>query len=403
LTGEGGSPGAEALIADNGETVVATGSFRVSDASGGRTGIMLVQHDLSATANQLKRIRSGVAFAAITTAIVLTLLIVAFLNQLVFGQLRRMETKMAAALAALGGEPLADPDARVDEITRFERQLKVYSERLEEVIAERTQSLRATNRELESANEAKSRLLANMSHELRTPLNSIIGFTGIMLVGCTGPLTEEQRRQLGFVSRSGKHLLALVEDLLDLSRIEAGGVTLTPRQFSVDVLMDDLITDAAHEAQRQSIDLSLSVAPEGMRMTTDDSRLAQVLRNLVDNAIKYTPAGGWVSVAARPTDDGRVRFSVADSGVGIRSEHQEWIFRAFTQTDEAAAHRVGGAGLGLSICRMLVHGLGGTIFVSSAEGQGSMFSVTVPADLPADHGPGGLIELSGPGCAGPEA
>ncbi len=379
LSAEGDVPS----IKDTHGTVITTGHFQVIDAFGNASGIMLVRHDLTSAATQLQAIRSGVAFAATTTAVILSILIIMLLDLLVFRRLLSMKSKMGEAVVRLGGPSQSEMTVgeRTDEITAFERQLDLYRDHLEATIELRTEGLQQANIKLAQANTAKSRMLANMSHELRTPLNSIIGYTGVVLKGLAGPLTEEQEKQLGFVSRSGKQLLALVEDILDLSQIEAGRIGLKPSRFTVGGIINDVVTDSLPAAQRKGLELISPGGHEDLEIETDCGRLEQVLRNLVDNAIKYTPEGS-VTVLAAPAGDNHVRFSVTDTGIGIAPEQHEWVFRAFTQTAETPEHRIGGVGLGLSICQLITRSLGGRLYLCSEKDKGSTVSVVVPRRLP---------------------
>ena len=373
-------------VEGEGDAVTALGGFPVKDVRGDKLGVMLVNHDLTPVAKQMRQMQYRVTVAALTTAAVLSVLIIVMVNLLVLKTLDRIRGTMSDTLSRLGvAAPLrsADTTKRVDEFTAFEEQLGYCRDNLEELVENRTADLRHTNLELTRASEAKSRLMANMSHELRTPLNSIIGYTGVVLQGFAGPLTAEQRLQLGFVARSGKQLLALIDDILDLSRIEAGRVSLEVSTFTADELIAEVVADSALHAERRGLALEVGERLLGVELETDHGRLAQVLRNLVDNAVKYTPEGS-VTVSAHLVSAGHVRFSVADTGVGIRPEHQERVFRAFTQTEEAGSIRVGGTGLGLSISRLIIRALGGTIYVTSVPDEGATFSFVVPQVLKID-------------------
>ncbi|MHB8765602.1 MAG: PAS domain-containing protein [Deferrisomatales bacterium] len=240
--------------------------------------------------------------------------------------------------------------------------------------------LRRTRDSAEVANRAKSQFLANMSHELRTPLNSILGYSQVVLDGLEGPLTPDQRDSLTRVERSARLLLHLVNEILDLSKIEAGRVETESLVFDPRSCVEELIAECAPWAQDKGLALSAAVAPAVPGLVVGDpERLRQVLVNLVENAIKFTPAGAVsVEVGVDSRDEAGVTlgFAVHDTGVGIAPELHGVVFEAFTQADESATRAYAGAGLGLAICQRLVPLLGGRIGVESTPGQGSRFSFT---------------------------
>jgi len=233
------------------------------------------------------------------------------------------------------------------------------------------------NDSLRRMTEVKSRVISNVSHEFRTPLNSIIGLTKMLLSELDGPLTDEQRKQLTFVRTSAESLAELVNDLLDLSKIEAGRVSLRPVCFTVDKLfgalrgmMRPLLTNPRVELQ--------FVAPEGLpELETDEGKVSQILKNFLSNAAKFTERGSIVVRAeAAPADT--IRFSVRDSGVGIAAADQDRLFEEFTQIENPLQQRAKGTGLGLSISRHLAGILGGRVWAESQLGQGSTFYLEVP-------------------------
>ncbi|MFI4932189.1 MAG: ATP-binding protein [Burkholderiales bacterium] len=261
-----------------------------------------------------------------------------------------------------------------------ERAVRDSNERLEQRVAERTRELREANERLMELDRMKSQFLATMSHELRTPLNSILGFTSLMREGMAGPLTDEQRRQLGFVHGSGEHLLALINDLLDLSRIESGRMDVAVERF-----------DFAAVAAEVGVNLKPLIAQKGLRlefgmpgslpMVGDRRKCYQVLLNLTNNAVKFTERGR-VRIEAS-VRDGRLHAIVIDSGIGIRPEQLKLLFEAFRQLDGSPRRLYEGTGLGLHLCRKLLDLMGGNIEVQSEFGTGSRFSFSVPLDLSA--------------------
>ncbi len=229
----------------------------------------------------------------------------------------------------------------------------------------------------ESADRLKSAFLATMSHELRTPLNSIIGFTGVLLQKIAGPLTAEQDKQLGIVRDSARHLLALINDVLDISKIEAGQLRLDCEPFDLRAALAQAGDIVRPLAARKGLDLRAEIAPSVGAWTGDERRLAQILINLLTNAVKFTEAG-QVTLRADIRGD-RLVLAVADTGIGIRPEDHEQIFQPFRQVDSGLGRRHEGTGLGLAICRRLAEKLGGTLAVESEPGKGSVFTLDLPA------------------------
>jgi signal transduction histidine kinase len=231
--------------------------------------------------------------------------------------------------------------------------------------------------QLESASRHKSEFLANMSHELRTPLNSIIGFSEVLGERMFGDLNGKQEEYLNDICTSGKHLLSLINDILDLSKIEAGRMELDVTTFDMPQAIDDAVTLMRERAGQRGIVIQAEVAEPVRDIRADERKVKQVLLNLLSNAIKFTPAGGRVDVRATQTD-GSIEVSVSDTGVGIAPEDQETVFEEFRQVGASAAKHEG-TGLGLALCRKFLELHGGTIWVKSQLGSGSTFTFTIPA------------------------
>ena len=229
--------------------------------------------------------------------------------------------------------------------------------------------------QLAAASQHKSAFLANMSHELRTPLNAIIGFTDVLRSEMFGAVNEKQREYLGDVLSSGRHLLSLINDILDLSKVEAGRMELELSEFSLEALIDEAVTLVRERAGQHGIELAREV--DGVDVVlADERKMKQVLLNLLSNAVKFTPDGGWVGVTARRYD-GEVEISVRDSGVGIAPEDLPKVFEEFRQVGAASA-KAEGTGLGLTLTRRLVELHGGRIWVESELGKGTTFAFRVP-------------------------
>jgi len=243
------------------------------------------------------------------------------------------------------------------------------------------QTLREKNQELASANQAKDRFLASMSHELRTPLNAIIGFTGTLLMRLPGPLSTEQERQLRTVQSSGRHLLSLINDLLDVAKIEAGKMEVHLSAVDVAALLQEIADTLRPQADARGLALDV-VLPEHPRAVHADRRLLrQIVLNLAGNAIKFTERGGvrmalLQGIAAGATQE--TRIEVHDSGIGIAPEAIPRLFEAFVQLDTPGARQGEGTGLGLHLSQQMAHLLGGHITVQSQPGSGSLFTLAIP-------------------------
>jgi len=246
------------------------------------------------------------------------------------------------------------------------------------IAEEREQALRAA----EDASRVKSQFLANMSHEIRTPLNGILGMAELL---ADSALDEQQRFRLDVVRRSGDHLLVLINDILDFSKIEAGKLAMERAPFDLRRTVSDVADLLAPVAHDREITFEVDVDERVPRWVVGDaSRVKQVLGNLIGNAIKFTDRGGvWLTIS--PGEDGRLRFELKDSGVGIAAADMDRIFDAFRQADDSALRRHGGTGLGLTISRQLARAMGGDIECSSEPGKGSVFRFT--AELPATEAP----------------
>ncbi len=233
-------------------------------------------------------------------------------------------------------------------------------------------------RELEAASRHKSEFLANMSHELRTPLNAVIGFSDVLSEQMFGELNPKQLEYMDDIRTSGRHLLALINDILDLSKVEAGRMELVLSQFSLHEVIESGLTMVRERAAREGIEVTVDLQLDDSVIEADERKIKQVLFNLLSNAVKFTPPGGHVTVKAR-VDAENVSISVRDSGVGIAKQDQARIFEAFQQVERGPNRAQEGTGLGLGLARRFVELHGGTISVESELGQGSTFTVRLPA------------------------
>ncbi|MDN4588193.1 histidine kinase [Xenophilus aerolatus] len=245
--------------------------------------------------------------------------------------------------------------------------------------------------QLRKATELKSRFLAYMSHEFRTPVNAIRSIARLLIDQIDGPLTPEQHKQMLFIQSAAVDFSEMVDDLLDLAKIEAGRVEISPAWFEMVDLFSALRGMFRPMLENEAVTLSFEEPVDLPRLYTDDRKLSQILRNFVSNALKFTQAGE-VRVAALRCGGDRVRFSVIDTGIGIAPEHQAAVFDDFSQVDSPIQKRLRGTGLGLALCRQLAGLLGGEVGVESELGKGSTFFVTLPvqlavADVPFTHDP----------------
>ena len=300
------------------------------------------------------------------------------------------------------GNALKESQAQLElqqvELEQTNSQLEEQAQTLEGQRDELTRaaaSLQLKARELEQASQYKSDFLANMSHELRTPLNSLLILSKLLGDNSEGNLSADQVKFARTIESSGNDLLTLINDILDLSKIEAGHVEIEAAPVSTERLASDLRKLFEPLAEQRGLDLQIALAPDAPRsIETDRLRLEQVLKNLLSNAIKFTEKGN-VTLLIAGTDDEQIAFAVSDTGIGIAAEQRDAIFDAFRQADGTISRKFGGTGLGLSISRELVRLLGGSIRVDSEEGEGSTFVVDVPATYdPAAVAPREVAQMS---------
>jgi len=302
----------------------------------------------------------GVAVGAIGLALVLGFV----LSWSVVGPIQRIDPRLAAIA---GG----DFSGHVDVENRDELGALAAN------VNRTNDELRRLYMELEAASRHKSEFLASMSHELRTPLNAIIGFSQVLREGMFGPVNEKQSEYLDDIVSSGNHLLSLINDVLDLSKVEAGQVELEVGPFSLREALERGVVMVREQASEEGVQVELSAGPEVDVVDGDERRIKQVIFNLLSNAVKFTPAGGEIDVSAIRVN-GEVRVSVADTGPGIAPDDHERVFEEFQQT-EAGLEQREGTGLGLALSKRLVELHGGQIWLESELGKGSTFVFTLPA------------------------
>jgi len=305
-----------------------------------------------------------------------------------------LDLQQAASRLREGAFATRLPEDRRDELgdlaaafNRMAAALQDLYTNLEAKVAERTATLKATNLELARASQVKSEFLARMSHDLRTPLNAVIGFADLLLLQQVGPLNDKQQRYLGHVANAGRHLLVLINDILDLTRVEAGKLEIHPELCHVPTILEETLALFRTQALARRITLAVEIGSPLGDLMADRIRLQQILHNLVSNAVKFTPEGGIVTATAQQIGL-ELELSVRDTGVGISPEDHQRIFEVYEQVGSAEG-RQKGTGLGLAITKRLVELHGGSIRVESAPGQGSLFTVRLPGATPVEVEPGG--------------
>jgi two-component system, NtrC family, sensor kinase len=283
-----------------------------------------------------------------------------------------LEERILGALTVSRREPGNFPPETVNLLQTFATQsaLAIQNAQLFHEIADKS-------RQLEAASHHKSEFLANMSHELRTPLNAVIGFSEVLAERMFGEVNERQAEYLQDILGSGRHLLSLINDILDLSKVEAGRLELELGRFHLPTTLDNALTLVRERASRHAIDLEVAVDAGVGEVVGDERKIRQILLNLLSNAVKFTPEGGRIRVTATPAD-GAIEISVSDTGIGIAPEDQGAIFEEFRQVGRDDARKQEGTGLGLTLAKKFVELHGGRIWVQSQVGQGSTFTFTLP-------------------------
>jgi PAS domain S-box-containing protein len=288
--------------------------------------------------------------------------------------------ELTAVVTILHDRTEAQENARLyDQVKRASGELQAKVQDATAELAEQNELLRRQAIELEQASALKSQFLANMSHEFRTPLNAILGYTSMLVQGVAGSLSAHQKKGMNRVDSNARHLLALINDILDITRIEAGRMPLHLSDFDLKDLLAEVMSELEPIIARSKITVSVQLSNRLPEMRSDRKKVKQILVNLLSNALKFTPRG-TISIRADMRAR-RVEVAVADTGIGISPADQEKVFEDFRQLDSSPARAHGGTGLGLSICRRLASMLGGRITLQSAPGQGSTFTLHLPCRL----------------------
>jgi signal transduction histidine kinase len=327
--------------------------------------------DQSAANQQAYVASRNLLIAVAIASIVLALLLGYVLSWSIVGPIRRMQTRLAAI--ASGDFSVHVAVSNRDELGALAANLNRMNDEVGRLYDE-----------LETVSRHKSEFLATMSHELRTPLNAIIGFSQVLQEQMYGELNAKQVEYVEDVLSSGQHLLNLINDILDLAKVEAGRMDLQPTTFDLPVLLENATSMVRERAIRQGISLSVATEPSVRLLEADERKVKQILFNLLSNAVKFTPAGGQVKLAARLAGE-HMEISVSDTGVGITAEDQVKIFEEFYQTGSGKSQE--GTGLGLALTRRLVELHHGQLSVQSELGAGSTFTVTLPLHQPGVEPP----------------
>ncbi|MEP6894373.1 MAG: ATP-binding protein [Chloroflexota bacterium] len=296
-------------------------------------------------------------------------------QNIVFTQPLTVRGETVGQLAVTGWKSVSPEAAAMAASIAAQTSIHLETLRLSEELQKRA-------KELEELDRLKSAFLANMSHELRTPLNSILGFSDVMLEELDGPLTENMNTDLRLIQKNGQHLLHLINDVLDMAKIESGKMNLHPETFKIHELIDEVTSITSTMASEKNISLFIEDRSDReLEIFADNTRMRQVMINLVNNAIKFTEKGS-IKISANRMDGGRVLITVKDTGLGIPPDKLEAVFQEFTQVDTSTTRKVGGTGLGLPISRKLVEMHGGRLYAESTgvEGEGSTFVVEMPIE-----------------------
>ena len=378
-----------------------TSSFEVSRRvlrDGRASGMVLLQTDLAGVRTQFRNLALLVACgAAILLALVafgarwiLQRIAMPFLELSRTAHRIAQERDFSMRVPDKGGREVKELAGSLNlmlaHIESRDAQLLDYQEHLEDQVLHRSEQLLQANTELllakeaaEGASRAKSLFLANMSHELRTPLNAILLYSELLGDEMRERSLEELLGDLDRIQGAGRHLLGLIDDILDLSKIEAGRMTTFLEEVELAPLLAEVVATVEPLAARNENRLSLVLAPDVSRIRSDLRKLRQILHNLLHNATKFTQGGTiTLSVSTHPDDPAMLSFRVTDTGIGMNPQQVERLFQEFTQADESTTRKYGGTGLGLTLCRRFVHLLGGTLQVDSEAGKGSTFTVSLP-------------------------